>query len=821
MTDASHKDLTPLMRQYWEVKSLHPDKVLLFRMGDFFEMFHEDAKIAAPILGIALTSRNKKALDETPMCGVPHHSIAGPINKLLERGHKVAICDQIEDPKFAKGIVKRAVTRILTPGMVYDTDQLSPDIANYMACLDQKSLSCVDTSSGEAFYILGTRKELLSVLQILPIAELLLKSTEEDVRGSFVITRFDAEVDCSNKLPESSLLLLKYIESLGGAGSGLHLKPFSQRTLQRRMNLSSVVLRHLEVFSTYLGDKEGSFFTSIDRTKTTAGTRLLKNWLCFPLLDLESIQQRQKEIESWQSDFPLLKRVRDFLGQMGDLERRMGKVALPQVNARDLLSLSRSILLSFEVLKLAQKTFSSQILNLAQKIELTFIEDPPLSVKQGGMIRKGVHSVLDEWLELAQNSQGLLQKMEEEERQKTGISSLKIRYNNVFGYYIEITHTHKDKVPVHYMRKQTLANAERYCTEELIELEKKVLSAQARRAEIEFEIFENLKKEIYDHSQEILKIAEECSYIDVIGALAYLAIEQEYVKPEFKDQELNIKSSRHPVVEQKVKSAFVANDIHIQVSGCILLTGPNMAGKSTLMRQVALTSILAQIGSFVPASEASLPLFGAIYTRIGASDQLSEGLSTFMVEMKETAEMLKAADEKSLVILDEVGRGTSTFDGMALAQSLLEYLVSDLKTMTLFATHYHELTKLSETHAKIHNAHMSVIEKQGEIRFLHTLKQGPAQKSYGIQVAKIAGLPVAVTKRAEQILKCLEKKSAAEEFQPQMSLMDFSEPLEVTESIVDKDLNPVLKSLIDTEVANLTPLDALNLIHQWQKQIEN
>ena len=767
--------MTPLMRQYWDIKSAHQDKILLFRMGDFYEMFFEDAQAAAPLLGIALTSRNKKSSDETPMCGVPHHSIAGPINKLLKSGLKVAICDQIEDPKTAKGIVKRAVTRILTPGMVYDPETLDQTQSNYLACLDQGTLACVETSTGEGFYFSDLSEvEIKRLLSVLPIAEVVIDENSEFSEFPNLISRHGGLKSLSDSSPQAVQRLLSYVESLGGAEALQTLKPFEKRNLQKRLDLSATVLRHLEIFSTYKGDGSGSLFQAVDRTKTSAGARLLRSWLSFPLTEEMDILPRQNKVEKWSQNPASLKKLREILAQMGDIERRLGKISQPQCNARDLLALAHSVEAGLSALQLANESLPGEDLkNLSAEIQKTIVEDPPLQTRQGHLIQSGYSPVLDEWIRLSTDSQSLLAEMESREKDKTGISSLKIRYNNVFGYYIEITHTHKDKVPSHYLRKQTLANAERFYTEELAELEKKVLSAQNQRAELEYEIFEALRKKCLSLAPQLLSLAATCSELDVTSALAWLAIERKYVKPSFvKSRHLKILGSRHPVVEQTVQKLFVPNDIELSAQGCLLLTGPNMAGKSTLMRQVALTSVLAQVGSFVPADTAELPLFDHLFTRIGASDQLSEGLSTFMVEMTETSEMLAKASEKSLLILDEIGRGTSTFDGMSLAQAILEFLLEKKKALTFFATHYHELTALEEKYPQLKNAHMTVLEKSGEIRFLHTLKQGPAQKSYGIQVARLAGLPPEITQRAAVLLKNLEKKPSADRT-PQLSLLDF------------------------------------------------
>lgn len=797
-------------------------------------MFFDDAVKAAPVIGIALTQRNKKSQDETPMCGVPHHSIAGPINKLLAAGFKVAICDQLEDPKLAKGIVKRGVTRVLTPGMVYDSDTLDGTKPHYLVSLDRESISFLDTTTGEAFFFRSQKTaDLLRFIQILPVAEIVV-ATEDDalltgVEG-VLISRHDEMADVLHGLlkheaPMSAARLISYVKNLSGEESLATLSPFMERDLEHRLEISGTVLRHLEIFSTYKGEGLGSLFYAINRTQTSAGSRLLRQWLSFPLRDIKAIEQRLNSVEFWRHHVLELKRVRQILGQMGDIERRLGKISQPQCNGRDLLALAGSIhagVSALEVLVHASGGAANfePLRELAYKVERTIVEDPPLATKQGYLIRQGVSSELDELIELSTHSQALVARMEAEEKEKTGISSLKIRYNNVFGYYIEITNTHKDKAPAHYQRKQTLTNAERYCTEELVELERKVLSANTKRADLEFEFFEILRKQILSQAPALLTLAHECSELDVSSGLAWLSLEEKYVRPQFNQTgAIKLKASRHPVVEQTVKKNFVANDLEIRPHSCLLLTGPNMAGKSTLMRQVALIAVLAQLGSFVPCDEASLPIFDAIFTRIGASDQLSEGLSTFMVEMTETSAMLKNATKDSLVILDEVGRGTSTFDGMCLAQSILEHLLSEVKSLTFFATHYHELTSLDQSFGQITNAHMTVAEKNGEIRFLHTLVKGPALKSYGVQVAELAGLPASVTKRAKSLLREVESKRV--HASSQLSLLDcFAEqlaPEDEASSKLSDDIKNLMTEVEKFPLMQMSPLDAMNQIAKWKE----
>lgn len=838
MTNAvnSSQNSTPLMKQYWDIKSLHPDKVLLFRMGDFYEMFFDDAVKAAPVLGIALTQRNKKSQDETPMCGVPHHSISGPINKLLAHGYKVAICDQLEDPKQAKGIVKRGVTRILTPGMVYDSDTLDGTKAHYLACLDKESVSFLDTTTGEAFFFRSKNlKELVRFLDVLPVAEIVISADDKELlptKNSILVSVHEDLVDVLNPLlknsaPLSSARLLSYVKQLSGEEAWSTLSAFVEKDLEHRLEVSSTSLRHLEVFSTYKGEGLGSLFFAINRTQTSAGSRMLRQWISFPLRDERAIQKRLDQVQFWREHHLELKRVRQILSQMGDIERRLGKISQPQCNGRDLLALAGSLHAGLSALEICAQTMQKPLAaesmrSLAYKIENTLVEDPPLTVKQGYLIRTGVNPELDELIELSTHSQSLVTKMENEEKERTGISSLKIRYNNVFGYYIEVTNTHKDKVPDNYQRKQTLTNAERYCTDELVDLERKVLTAQTRRSEVEFEFFDSLRKEIIKYSTQLLELAHECSELDVFTSFAWLSLEEKYCRPSFAN-DLKIKASRHPVVEQSVNKNFVANDIEMKAHSCLLLTGPNMAGKSTLMRQVALTAILAQTGCYVPADSAQVPIFDALFTRIGASDQLSEGLSTFMVEMTETSMMLKNASAQSLVILDEVGRGTSTFDGMCLAQSILEHLLTETKSLTFFATHYHELTNLENHFPQVMNAHMTVAEKSGEIRFLHTLVRGPALKSYGIQVAELAGLPVAVTRRAKGLLRDLESKKI--QASTQLSLMDMEIPSYTeTVTVVEEKINPEIEKFMQEikkyPVTKISPLEALNQIAKWQEKLD-
>lgn len=779
-------------------------------------MFHEDAVTAAPILGIALTSRNKKSKDETPLCGVPYHSISGPINKLLAKGLKLAVVEQMEDPKSVKGLVKRAVTRILTPGMVYDATQLDSSSGHYLASFQDQCLAFLDTTTGEAFCYPGlSENDLPKVLALWPVAEVVLRAevadhlrsleSLQDFLSVLPLTILSAEalstfsrLNLGNEksVPQAGLNLLAYVQSSRPEDSKellreafSMLQEFEIRSLEKTLRLSEATLKHLEIFESSSGSDD-SLFKVLDKTRTSGGARLLRKRLTTPSTDLKVITDRHDSVADWFSRPEKLKSIRQSLGQVGDLERRLGRLAQPNCNARDLRSFAESCISSLEALELAEG-FDQKFQDcaaLATRVLRSVVAEPPLLIRQGGMIAKGVDARLDELIALTDDSHSVLAEFEERERQTYSIPTLKVKYNGVFGYSIEVTNTHAAKAPAHYIRRQTLANAERFTTPELVELEKKILSAESRRSDLEYEMFTALKAQLLTQSHLFLKLAAATSELDWCTAAAWLALEDNHVRPLLlaaEERGLRLHNSRHPVVEASLKSreglAFVSNTIELRAGQVLLLTGPNMAGKSTLMRQVALSVIMAQSGLFVPATQAQMQVFDKIFTRIGASDQLARGQSTFMVEMQETAEMVNFASSRSLLILDEVGRGTSTYDGLSLAQSILEYIVNRIGAMTVFATHYHELAELSNVFAEVRNAHMSVIEKDGEVRFLHTLREGPAQKSYGIYVAKIAGLPESILIRAQILLKKLESgsitkphrtSSSAGSFIPQLSFLD-------------------------------------------------
>jgi DNA mismatch repair protein MutS len=796
---------TPLMRQYWEIKNQHLDKVVLFRMGDFYEMFHGDAEQAAPILGIQLTSRNKKAKDETKMCGVPYHSIATPIAKLLAQGLKVAIAEQVEDPKLAKGLVKRAVTRVLTPGMVYDPETLDQVVANYMACYDEKSLSFLENSTGEAFYYwLDSVEDRNRLLQLLSPSEIVVFRRDWKTSSN---TFFPFEPDAAEKLPASAQCLLDYIREMQGPGALKTLGTFEQRQLGHHMRVGQQTLVALEIFENSRGEKNGTLFESFRKFKTAAGGRLFRSWLQFPLTQREAIESRQRRIARWLESTAELETVRNQLAEVGDIERKLAKVSSPTATPRDLKGLQLSMQAALGLHGINGADFSR---SLVERMERTLVDEPPASLKEGGWIRSGFDSRLDEIQSLAAGANQRLLDLEIEERAATGISSLKIRFNSVFGFYIEVTTTHLSKVPSHYIRKQTLANAERFITPGLQDLESRVLAAQAQQVQIETQIFEDLRSEVLRAGRDLLQWSREVAELDTLTTLAWLALERKYVRPEiFESGDLILGDCRHPVLELSHKKGFTPNSIRVAAGECILLTGPNMAGKSTLMRQVALISLLAQTGSYVPAASARVPLIDGIYTRIGASDALDEGLSTFMVEMTETATILRSATSRSLILLDEIGRGTATEDGVSLAQALLEYLLVEKSAYLLFTTHYHELTALADRFKNLKNMHMDIRESGGEIHFLHTLKVGAAEKSYGIHVAKLAGLPPSILHRASQLLNTLvaKKSMVQQEF-----VLDPDDSAKV-------ELETLKRKILERSVNTLTPVEALVTIESLQREL--
>ena len=864
---------TPMMRQYLEVKSRYPDAILFFRLGDFYEMFMDDAVTAARILDITLTSRNKGAADEIPLCGIPYHSSQPYIAKLVEAGHKVAVCEQVEDPKLVKGLVKRDVVRVVSPGLVVDTDTLQPNRNNYLLALasagpQRYGLARLDITTGE-FRVteVASLETAKSELVALDPAEVVFADDAEGealqqqlgpvLYGRAVSTvpawsvdpvaateRLTSTFNCSSLAAFGCADLPAAIRAAGAAlhyllesqkGSVPHLQPPVTYHVSDYMVLDEATRRNLELTSTlYDRSRKGSLLGVLDRTLTAMGGRLLRQWIGQPLVDVGRIQARQQAIAELAAD-PLRRgALRDCLDKVYDLERLNGKIALANVNGKDLVALMLSLqqlpalLDSLQPLSAALNcqltTRIDPMTDAVALIDKAIVDDPPFVLREGGVIREGYHAELDEYRLIRRDGKSWIARLEAEQRTRTGIASLKVRYNKVFGYYIEITRSHLDRVPDDYQRKQTLANAERYITPELKEYEEKVLTAEDRMAELEYELFQEVRRILAGQGERLQQTAAALAQLDVICSLAEVAHERNYVLPQIDDSdELLIVDGRHPVVEtMTLDERFVPNDVQMDLRQhqILIITGPNMAGKSTFMRQVALIVLMAQIGSLVPAKEAKIGVVDRIFTRVGASDNLARGQSTFMVEMTETANILNHATERSLIVLDEIGRGTSTFDGVSIAWAVAEFLHDNPKVAarTLFATHYHELTDLALTRERVQNYTVSVKEWNDQIIFLRRIVKGGASHSYGIQVGRLAGLPLAVIDRAREILRNLESGEYGAQGQPRLARREgvkTDPPPQMNLFSGGPDAVRDRLELVDVSV--LTPLEALNLLDELKK----
>jgi DNA mismatch repair protein MutS len=804
--------ITPMLEQYLEIKERYQDYVLFYQLGDFFEMFYEDALLASRVLEITLTSRHKGELkDQVPMCGVPVHAVSGYIARMVEKGYKVALCEQVEDPSQAQGIVRREVTRLITPGLYIDDAAIKTN--RYLLCLSNREsrmgLASVDLATGEfrVTEVADPEKAMEEIGRINPSEILLSRSAKQNPSlqpllewlSSYFLT-YGEEGPFEPKRGHDLLVNHYQIHSLIGFGAGnlnegiqaagallnylmetqkgsvSHLQPLQVYTLSNFMILSETTQRHLELTQTlYRGTRQGSLISILDQTMTAMGSRKMKNWLTYPLLDLGKIRQRQDLVEAFYEDPILRQSLRSHLREIYDIERLVAKVCLNQGGPRDLVALKNSLSHLPAIRRLLEESSQTQLKDIgarldpvpevADLISRAILDEPSLNWKdkEARIIRLGYHERLDQYLTVSREGKEWIAELEAKERKRTGINSLKIGYNRVFGYYIEVSRSNLPSVPSDYQRKQTLVNGERFLTPELKEYEVMVLEAEENRWRQEVELFQDIRGQVAQQSSRLQRTAGLLSDLDVLASLSQTAQENRYQKPNLNNGEtISLKDSRHPVIEKNLPAQrFVPNSIDLdnEDQQMIIITGPNMAGKSTILRQVALICLMAQMGSFVPAEKAEIGLVDRIFTRVGASDDLSSGQSTFMVEMQETAQILHQATDRSLVLLDEIGRGTSTFDGLSIAWAVAEFL-HDLKgkgVKTLFATHYHELTDLTQTKKKVKNYHVSVKEYNQQIIFLRKLQEGGTSRSYGIQVARLAGIPAPVIERAQEVLKNLEK----------------------------------------------------------------
>ena len=886
---------TPLMRQYSAIKKEHPSALLFFRLGDFYELFFDDAVVAAKELQITLTSRNKEKGIAIPMCGVPYHAAEGYIGKLIRKGYKVAVCDQTEDPRLAKKLVRREVTRVVTPGTAADSS-LGPEENNFLAAVvssgDRAGFAALDLSTGEfratEFSGEGAERRIQDELQQLRPKELLYGSAaplfERSDRGGARTREPAAALRTGTPVParlrESSWtltplddwifspdhavpLLENHFGVLSLEGFGLTGKPaaaaaagailYYVRSTQRGsldhvdrigfyerhrcLVLDAVTVRNLELMEPlFAGSDAGlTLFRAVDATITPMGKRLLRAWMLRPSIDVNEIQARLDAVEEQLKQTIAREELRRALEGVLDLERLLSRVTLETANPRDLLALAGS-LRRIPVVRAALGRLSSarlqslhagmdELADLRLRIEQTIVPEPPISLSDGGVIQPHADGELEELRELSRNGKQFLVEMEQRERERTGISSLKVRFNSVFGYYLEISKANQHLAPADYERRQTLVNAERFTTPQLKEYEAKILDAQEKIVEIERRIFAELRSAIAGEARRIRQTALALAEVDVLAAFAHLASLRNYCRPVLDDSgDLEIIGGRHPVIEQQESGAsererFVPNDLYLNSTthSLLLVTGPNMGGKSTYLRQTALIVILAQMGAFVPATRARLGIVDRVFTRIGASDNLARGRSTFMVEMTETAAILHTATARSLILLDEVGRGTSTYDGLAIAWAAIEYLHARTRAKTLFATHYFELTELGEQLSGVKNYHVSVKETGSGIVFLRKVEPGAADRSYGIEVAKLAGLPDEVVRRAREVLA--EHENSEAQLSAQLAGGDSPSPRAAQLTIFTPLSQPVLERLREVDLDRLTPLEALNLLAELKKQV--
>ncbi len=865
---------TPVMRQFLEIKSHYQDAILFFRLGDFYEMFMDDAVTASRVLGITLTSRNKSDKDAIPLCGIPYHSSQGYIAKLVSNGYKVAICEQVEDPKTSKGIVKREVVKVVTPGLVTDTDTLEPKENNYLLALVGEAeagygLAHIDITTGE-FRVthLDNIEKVASELASLQPREILLPVENEGDNLQQIFLRYldgmmvnrlndwefesDRAIEtlcsffnCTSLQAFGCQDLPQSIRAAGGLLSYLqrtqmddlrHIRSLNTYHTRDHMVLDESTRRNLELTATLQGGrKKGSLLGVLDRTLTAMGGRLLRQWIHYPLIDKEQIIRRQDALQELLDDSIGRIDLGAVLDGVYDLERLNGKISMASANAKDIVALRDSLQRLPQIDDLLRDRKSDLLQSLRNNIDLLpelvdeisrgIVDDPPFVLRDGGIIRDGYNAELDELRSVSREGKGWIARLEQQEKERTGISAMKVKYNRVFGYFLEVPRRFSDQMPEDYQRKQTLANAERFITPALKEYESKVLGAEERLVEIEYDLFQQIRKSTAEQGAQIQQTADALAQLDALLSLTDLAHDRQYVRPQIDDSDLLlIEGGRHPVVEQMtLQEPFVPNDVclDLQENQLLIITGPNMAGKSTFMRQVALITLMAQMGGFVPADKARIGVVDRIFTRVGASDNLAKGESTFMVEMNETANILRHATNKSLIILDEIGRGTSTFDGVSIAWSVAEYLHDheEVAAKTLFATHYHELTDLCLTRNRIKNFNIAVKEWNDQIIFLRKIVAGGASRSYGIQVGRLAGLPQPVIERAKEILHNLEAGEFTSGQQPRIGRGKGQPATQANDQLalfatVD---DPVRDRLSTLDISRTTPLEALGLLDELKK----
>lgn len=878
------KQLTPMMQQYIETKKQYKDCIVFYRLGDFYEMFYEDAIVASKELELTLTGKNCGQEERAPMCGVPYHAVESYLNKLVGKGYKVAICEQTEDPKLAKGLVKREVVRIVTPGTNFNMQALDETKNNYIMCIVYTAeifgISVADVTTGD-YYVTEADSErtLLDEINKFDPTEIICNEAFhmsgfpiDEVKARLGITVYSLEPgyfderSCQKILKEhfkvsdlSGLGLADYNCGILGAGALLsylyetqktsleHLSKIIPFTSGKFMVIDSSTRRNLELTETLREKrKKGSLLGVLDRTKTAMGARLLRNYIEQPLVDRKKIEERFQSVSALLDHTITREEIREYLNTVYDLERLISKISYRSANPRD-LSAFKSSLTTLPAVKHLLEDLDSVLLREIQEeldalediytlIDQAILEDPPISIKDGNIFKDGFHKEMDTLRSAKTQGKNWLARLEAQEREKTGIKNLKIKYNKVFGYYLEVTNSYQNLVPDYFVRKQTLANAERYITPELKELEDKILGAEDRLVSLEYQLFQELRDQIAAEVIRIQRTAKAIAKLDVLAALAFVAEKNAYVCPSLNEKgKIEIKMGRHPVVEQMIENdMFISNDTSLDngENRIAIITGPNMAGKSTYMRQTALIVLMAQIGSFVPAKEADIGIVDRIFTRVGASDDLASGQSTFMVEMTEVANILRNATQNSLLVLDEIGRGTSTFDGLSIAWAVVEYISNPklLGAKTLFATHFHELTELEGMLDSVHNYCIAVKEKGDDIAFLRKIVKGGADKSYGIQVARLAGVPQSVIERAKELAEELEEadvtiktkglKNSAAVKKKKKKQYDEVDLEQMTLFDAAKD-DTIIAELKELDVTNMTPLDALNTLYRLQNKIKN